>query len=186
MKNLIRKSFLEYLIKYRNGYLALASGSLLLNLLFCISFIMMIGRERIIIVPPEISKTFWVSKNSVSNEYLSEMSMFFISLRFNLTPSNVEEQREILLRYICPEFYSTLKTQLINEGERIRNQNINTVFYPVDIKVNVKNFTTFITGDLVSSISGNIIPNKRLIYKISYKYNFGRLLVKSFEEVKND
>lgn len=184
MKRIIQKSLLQYVIRHRNGYLAVACGSLLLNILLGIGIISMIGHERIVVVPPRIAQTFWVSHSEVSPEYLSEMSYFFASLRFNITPSTAENQREMLLRYVSPEYYESLKTQLINEAQHISQTHINIAFYPVDIKVNPEHMIAIIEGDLVSTVGTNQLPNQRITYKISYNYHAGRLLVKSFEEIK--
>lgn len=185
MKRIVQKSLLQYVIRHRNGYLAVACGSLFLNILLSFGVITMAGHEKIIIVPPKISQSFWVTESEVSPEYLVEMSHFFASLRFNITPSNAENQREMLLRYVSPEYYEGLKVELITESERIAKEHISTVFYPVDTKVDTRHLTTLIIGDLLSTVGTNTLPSQRVTYKITYKYNEGRLLVKSFEEVKS-
>src|SRR4051812_33799533 len=118
MKYLLHHSRLQHLIQHRNGYLVLASGSILLNIILAIAFIMLSNNERIVMVPPSINKSFWVTANQVSPEYLSEMSLFFASLRFNITPSNAIMQREQLLRYVHPSLYESLKIELVAEADR--------------------------------------------------------------------
>jgi len=184
MKMKIQKSLLQYAIRQRNGYLAIACGSLLLNILLGIGMISMIGREKTILIPPGISKTFWVSHSAVAPEYLAEMSHFFTTLRFNLTPATFENQRETLLRYVSPEYYESLKIQLINEAQNMAKDHISTAFYPVDIKVDAKHLEALVIGDLISTVGSNKVPAKRVTYKITYAYHNHRLLVKQFEEIK--
>jgi len=185
MKRAIQKSLLQYVIRHRNGYLFLACGSLALNILLSIGLISMFGHEKVILIPPRVTQSFWVSNSEVSPEYLSEMSLFFADLRFNITPSNIENQREILLRYVSSEYYESLKMQLISESEHIATDHISTAFYPIDIQVDNKHLAALVTGDLVSTVGTNQLPSQHVIYKIQYKYHSGRLLVKSFEEVKS-
>jgi conjugal transfer pilus assembly protein TraE len=184
MKIQIQKSLLQYVIRHRNSYLAIACGSLLLNILLGIGMISMVGHEKIVLVPPQISQTFWVGHNYVSSEYLSEMSHFFATIRFNILPATVENLREILLRYVSPEYYESLKIELINEAERMTKEHISTAFYPVDIKTDVKHLEALVTGDLITTIGTNQLPVKRVIYRISYSHNNYRLLVKKLTEVK--
>lgn len=184
MKKIIQLSLLQYLIQHRNGYLILACGSLLLNLILGSALIAAIGHEKVVLIPPHLEKTFWVRGNSVAPEYLSEMSLFFMQLRFNLTADNVDMQRDILLRYIDPRYYETLKMELINEETHIRKEHITTAFFPVEVKVDAKNLKAMVTGDLVSTVGTNQLPGKRLNYQISYNYGGAKLLVKSFAEVK--
>ena len=184
MKIQIQKSLLQYVIKRRNGYLAIACCSLLLNILLGIGMISMIGHEKIILVPPKIAQSFWISNTNVSAEYLLEMSHFFTTLRFNVTPITAENQREILLRYVSPEYYESLKIDLVNEADRMGKEHISTIFYPVEIKTNIKHLEALVTGDLITTVGNNQLPIKRVIYKISYGNNNYRLLVKKLTEVK--
>lgn len=179
------RSHLEKIISQRNGYLILAATSLIVCFLEAIIIFCLIGKERIVLVPPSIEKTFWVSANSVSPEYLSEMSMFFANLRLNMTPEIAASQREILLRYTDPAYYNNLKEQLIKEADKLNEQHISLAFYPINIKVNNNGLQTIIEGDLKASVGDAPIPTKRVKYLVKYRYDNGRLLIKAFEEVKN-
>jgi len=183
MKIQIQKSLLQYVIRRRNGYLVVACGSLLLNILLGIGVISMVGREKIVLVPPKIAETFWVSNNKVSAEYLSEMSSFIATIRFNIVPNFSESQRDTLLRYVSPEYYESLKIELINEAEHMVKEHISTAFYVVDVKTDVKHLEALVTGDLITIVGSNQLPAKRIIYKIGYGYNNYRLLVKKLTEV---
>lgn len=184
MQKNIQISLLQYLIRHRNGYLTLACGSLVLNLVLGIALISAIGYEKVVIVPPHIEKTFWVRGGSVAPEYLSEMSLFFMNLRFNLTADNISSQRDVLLRYIDPQYYETLKMELVNEEEHMKKEHITTAFLPVEVKVDAKHLIAIVTGDLLSTVGTNSLPSKRLSYQINYRYGNAKLLVKSFVEVK--
>jgi conjugal transfer pilus assembly protein TraE len=186
MRIKIHNSLLQYVIRRRNGYLVLACGSIFLNILLSIGIISMIGHEKILLIPPKISQTFWVDSKKVSPEYLSEMSYFFGTLRLNITSSNTENQREMLLRYVSPEYYRLLKTELDLEAEQMTRDHITTVFYPVDIKVNNERLEALIIGDLITTVGVNQLPARRVIYKIVYSYNNYRLLVKKLIEVKQN
>ena len=184
MKLRIQSSLLQYVIKRRNSYLVIACCSLFLNILLGIGVVSMVGREKIILVPPGMATTFWVKNNQVSVDYLSEMSLFFALLRFNNTPATVENQREVLLRYVSPEYYEALKVELINEANHMTKERISTVLYPVDIKVDAKHLEALVIGDLFTTVGTNQLPVKRSTYKISYKYNNYRLLIKKLLEIK--
>ena len=181
----IYRSHLSKIISQRNGYLVLAGCALVICLLEAVIILLMVGRERIVIVPPVIEKSFWVSAQSVSPEYLSEMTMFFAGLRLNMTPDNSGLQRETLLRYTDPSYYNALNSQLVKEGDKLNDQHISMAFYSVNIKVNSKRLEAIIEGDLKTSVGDAAIPTRRVKYLVGYRYDAGRLLIKSFEEVKN-
>lgn len=185
MKRFLQESRLQNVIRHRNGYLVLASGSIILNILFVIYLFTLVGNERVILLPPNVSKTFWVDGNHVSSDYLSEMGLFFTGLRLNATQENAALQHDILLRYVHPSLYSEMKGQLIQEEERIKTSHITMIFYPVNVQVDDKKWITRITGDLQSIIGQDMQPPQRVTYQITFNYDAGRLLVKSFEEVKD-
>ncbi len=186
MKFSIAKTHLEKILVQRNGYMVLAFGSILLCLIQSAVMFFLIGREKIILIPPSIEKSFWVSSKTVSPEYLAEMTAFFANLRFNMTPDNVSIQRETILRYTDPVYYDSLKSQLVQEADKISDQHITMAFFPVNVKVSSKNLKAIIDGDLKTFVGDTVLPTKRVSYQVSYRYDSGRLLVKSFEEVKHD
>ena len=180
------RSHLEKVIEQRNGYLLLASMGLALCLFETIIIFCLIGRERIVVVPPAIEKSFWVSAQNVSPEYLSEMTTFFANLRLNLTADSAATQRLMLLRYTDADYYGALKSQLVAEADKITEQHLSISFYPTtDVKVETKKLRTIIEGDLKTYVGETALPVKHVRYIITFKYNAGRLLIKSFEEVKN-
>ena len=64
MKHAINKSLLEKIIKQRNGYLVLASGLIILTLATLLIIAQLINRQHTVIVPPTVTKSFWIAKNS--------------------------------------------------------------------------------------------------------------------------
>jgi conjugal transfer pilus assembly protein TraE len=184
MKRLLQVSQLQHVIRHRNSYLLLATISMVINVMLIIYLFRVIGHERIILLPPHVFKTFWVDGEHVSAEYLSEMGLFFINLRLNTTQSNAAFQHSILLRYIHPSYYPTIKSQFLKEEEKIKASHITLSFYPVNVQVDATKWIVRIQGDLQSIIGQDLQPSQRVMYQLSFTYDAGRLLLKSFEEVK--
>ena len=57
----------------------------------------MVGRERIVLTPPAIEKSFWVAKNKVSASYLEQMGGFMAYLTLDVSPSSIEWKKAMLL-----------------------------------------------------------------------------------------
>lgn len=184
MKALIHQSRINQLFEQRNGYLVLASASLLLCLLLVVLCFYLSNRERIVVVPPTIERSFWVSNSEVSADYLSQMTTFLAYLRLNVTPDNVNNQRQLLLRYTDPAFYGPFNDQLVADQDRIAAEHVSSAFYPVGVEVDAKKLIAVITGDLTSSVGTTQIPPQRVTYAMHYRYVNGRLWLTQFEEVK--
>jgi conjugal transfer pilus assembly protein TraE len=182
MKAAIQQSRLQQLIAQRNGYLVLATGLLLLCLLLCVMVFHLIGRERIIITPPVVHRSFWVDHNEVSPEYLAEMTTFFAQLRLTVTPSNAAFQRTTLLRYTDASAYGELNNELVAEADHLTQGHISLAFYPVNIEVDAKHLMARVEGDLYSTVGNTPAKPARIAYRVQYRYNQGRLWLQSFEE----
>lgn len=142
-------------------------------------------RERVVIVPPVIEKPLWVTSSQVSPEYLIDMSKYFSILRLNVTTSNAVSQRDDLLRYVAPEHYNDIKTELLLEADKLKKSHISTAFFPINVDVDTKKLLARVTGDMHSSVGDIHLPIQHVTYEISYKYQNGRLIITSFDEVKS-
>jgi conjugal transfer pilus assembly protein TraE len=71
-------------IAQRNRLLLVLGISGLMNILLGSSLFCVIGKERVLVVPPVISREFWIASDSVSDSYLEQMSEFFSSLVLNV------------------------------------------------------------------------------------------------------
>lgn len=185
MRSLLGQTRIQELIKKRNGYLVLASTSILLNILLVILVFFTLDRERIVIVPPQIQKSFWVTSSEVSPEYLSEMVIFLTSLGFNTTPNNSSMQHNILLRYVDPSYYNSLKTKLIEIEDKIKKEHITTSFFPNDVKVDTKKLIAIVTGDLQYTIGDIQVSPANVTYKYGFSYKQGQLKITSFSEISS-
>lgn len=186
MKKQLYISRLRQAIEHRNGYLILACASIMLNILLVAYQFRMMSYERIVLVPPEITKSFWVDGHHVSPDYLSEMAQFFVNLRLIASPSNVSTQHGTLLRYLDSASYNEIRTQLQIEAERIKSFGITTAFYTHNVTVANDQWLTRVSGDLHTTIGSEVQPVQHITYQIAFRYDAGRLLVKSFEEIKHD
>ncbi len=63
-------------------------GALSLTVLLCLVVIVsIVGSDRTVIVPPNIDRTFWVTKEKASREYLEEMASYVAWLVLDVTPT---------------------------------------------------------------------------------------------------
>ena len=186
MKIHVYQTRLNQLLEQRNGFLVLAAGTLILCLCLTLLLFYSMNHSRTIVTPAVVEKPFWVSNSEVSADYLSQMALFLVGCKLNLTPENADSMRKILLRYTDPRYYGAFNTALIAEHDRIIQQHINTVFYPIDITVDAKNLTAVVTGDLYSGVGTTQLAPQHLSYQFQFTYRHGRLLIKNFNEVKSN
>jgi len=162
--------------------LALLLGSMLTNLVLGAFAFRMSGRERVVVVPPTIHKTFWVEDERVSAEYLEQMAYFLMQLTLNVSPLSVDHQSKVMLQYAAPAAYGELRTALSSAAERLKRDGAATVFSPRDLIVDERFLKVGIRGQLTTFISDRRVSEVAKGYAIEFQYTAGRIFLKSFRE----
>ncbi len=175
---------LQHLIHQRNIFVGLSAALLGVNTL--LAFKNFSHQERIIIVPPDVHQSFWVEGNRVSNHYLEEMSLFFAHLLLDNSEASALFNRDVILRYAQPESYGVLKTQLLEDEQRYKKEQLSTSFKPSVVQVDNKKMTAEITGDLLSYVGSKKISQNRETYRFHFQYDHGRLQIISFQLIKTE
>jgi type IV conjugative transfer system protein TraE len=172
-------------IAQRNRLLLVVGVSALLNVLLGMSTFFMIGKERVIVVPPVVSHEFWIASDSVSDSYLEQMSEFFSGLVLNVTPSSFSSRSEQLLQHVDPSTYALVKAQLVEQGTEVARRAMSTNFHPVSFKIDRKNLIVEVKGDLKILIGNSPIETMSKNYQIQFSHRNGRIYIREFKEVQH-
>lgn len=171
-------------MRKRNHSLGLAVGGMIAALLICLVIIVtLIGSERTIVVPPSIDKTFWVSKDRVSREYLEQMGGFIAWLILDVSPASIDWKKDILLNYVVPDQHGAMKSRQEIEAERIKRINASTSFLPQQLTASEEQQTVVIRGRLRTQVNGQDTATETKSYLAEFRYAGGRMHLKSFKEI---
>ena len=157
-------------------------GSMLVNLVLAVFTMRLAGHQRIVVVPPNIHKTFWVESDRVSSEYLEQMGYFLMQLTLNVTPQSVDHQAKVLLQYAAPASFGELRTALLAAAERLKRDGASTIFSARDLMVDERALKVGVRGQLTTFISDRRVSDVSKGYAIELQYSGGRLFLKSFRE----
>ncbi|RTL56497.1 MAG: type IV conjugative transfer system protein TraE [Rhodocyclaceae bacterium] len=171
-------------IRRRNRWLglALAVQALAQVLTLAIMF-SLLGSVRTVVVPPSLDKTFWVTHDKASHEYLEQMGAFIAWLVLDVTPASIDWKKEVLLGYVEPDQYGPLKTRQEVEAERLKRINAATVFAPQQLVPNEDTQSVVIHGRLRTLVNGFETANELKSYRVEFSYADARMHLKTFKEV---
>ena len=172
----------EKIWKQRNGFLSLSLGLLLSNII--LAAVIMLKSEKTIIVPTNFKQSFWTQGELMSDSYLIEMTDYFSMKLLNSTPDSHASKRDIILQYVTPAYYDQLRKKMIDEEDRMRKENLTTVFNAREITARTEDLTTRVTGILTSYVSGDRVGQVKKTYQVNYAYVSGLLMMDNFFEVK--
>jgi conjugal transfer pilus assembly protein TraE len=170
-----------------NRVLGSIVGVLSLTVLLCLAVIVSIaGSERTVIVPPNIDRTFWVTKEKASREYLEQMGAYVAWLVLDVTPTTVDWKRNLLLNWVSPDRHAELKNRMDLEAERLRSNNASTFFLVQQLVADENRQSVVVTGRLRRQINGvDVAEPETRSYLAQFGFAGGRIHIHSFKEVAN-
>lgn len=143
------------------------------------------GAEKTVLVPPEINRSFWVSGNAVSKEYLEEMAYWYAGLALNVTPTVSDYQNSLFLKYAAPSEYGRLQAEMGARAEFLKKNNTATQFSVRNVTTDEKNLKVALSGTLVTWTSDKKAGERNATYLVGFKFMNGRLYVSDFKETSD-
>jgi len=129
--------------------------------------------EVIIVTPPEVREEYWITKNNASEGYIEQMGVFFSTLSGNLSPTNAAYNINALLKYVSSDIYPDIKNSLMGEAMMVIENNMNTSFYPSDVKV--EDNIVIVNGESVRRIGAVKPVTEKVMYKMGFAVKNYRL-----------
>jgi conjugal transfer pilus assembly protein TraE len=174
----IEKRTLTNLHGQRNFFIIISAVSLLIILIQSVT--LFFKDEKVIISPPELKDSYWVTNKRFSQNYLDEMACFFAHLLLDVTKDSLPHQGEIALRYADPVFYGRLKAQFVKEIERINKDNVSTTFTTHNVKIFMEKLEVHVSGILSNYVGDKKVSSYAETYVVGFSNHKGRLLLKEF------
>lgn len=145
-----------------------------------LSFFVFLKSERVLLVPPEITRPLWAENSRVSREYLEEMALFMAHLVLDNSPDRVDYQRHILMKYVAPASYGTLQSHLLAQATTFKKNAVSTSYHPQEVKVFMKENRVRLKGKLSSYVGQKKVSEQEEIFEICFELQHGRLFITSF------
>ncbi len=164
----------------------LLAGSVVANVILATLALRASGRERIVVLPPAVHRTFWVEPERVSREYLEQMGYFLAQLVLDVTPQSADYQTKVLLQYASPGATGALRATLAATAERLKRDGAATVFATQDLVVDEPTLRVALRGKLTTYISDRRVSEVPKAYALGFRVDAGRILLDTFTETSAD
>ena len=128
-----------------------------------------------------------MTASKFSDDYYIEWAGQLINSLLCVNPESFEWKVKQVLN-ITSEYHGTLKEQLAREGEKVKREEISTVFYPKQFQVHQQEKWVEVKGQHIAYFGKKSTPVEtsktfRLTWIIA---NHGLILLKDFQEIKED
>jgi conjugal transfer pilus assembly protein TraE len=144
------------------------------------------GATRTVVTPPRIEKSFWITDNTASGEYIDQMAQWVSYLTLDVTPDNVQYKSDLLLKLAHPDYHGALQQKLRVNAEKIRRDNAATSFDIRTVRAAPDALAAVLTGQLKVLINGTPVKNEIRHYLARFTLDGGQAQLIQFKQVKND
>jgi conjugal transfer pilus assembly protein TraE len=168
----------------------LRSVTLLLGISLVITTLMLsVKSQRILLVPPQITKEFWIERDRVSPEYMEQMGVFIATLVGNLSPVNAEFNINMLIKhYLDPARNNPeVVRELLGQAAYIKKNNITQAFFPSSISiVDSANMKVRVEGSSIMNVGTARVSGEKVSYLIRFDARDYKLYVEEFTIESNE
>ncbi len=161
-------------VTHKNFLLGFLCVSLALNILQVVERLSV--TEKVIVLPPSITKDIWIKGNTVSESYLEEWSLYLTNLLLNVSAKTIGYQAELALRHVSPDFSGKIQQKFNKDAAALQKNNATTTFFPKEIRVVEKTMTVFVTGTFATFVGKEKISAHEQTYQLNFVFNKGRFL----------
>ena len=133
-----------------------------------------IGKQKTIVLPPRVSRSFWVAGNRVSQGYLIQMGDYLSQTVLNFTPKDYKEQLGNFMVYVLPARYKAINTALESQIKSVTTLGVSSVFYPT--RTIIKGNTLTVTG-VTHRFKGGKLTGSQEIVVLGYRIVNGRFYI---------
>jgi conjugal transfer pilus assembly protein TraE len=155
-------------------------GALVLVLLYQL---MNIGRERTVVVPGGLSKSYWLTDKTMGKTGVEELSAWVASLKLDLSPESIEYKNAAVLRHTHPVYAGEIKTKGELQADKIKKENIATTFALQTMVVNEEKIAALVRGRLATTVNGKPVSNEDKSYFLRFAVSGGTAQLMIFKEV---
>jgi len=174
-------------IRKRNHALSILVGVLSTCVLVALIIIVkVVGTERTIVVPPTLSKSFWLTTSKASASYLEQMGSYVAWLILDVSPETIDWKKKELLSWVAPEEHGAFKVKQEVEAERLKRMNASTYWLPQQFVPNEETQSVVIRGRLKTQVNGQETTADSKAYLVEFDYDGGRVHLKGFKEMPNE
>lgn len=152
------------------------------NVLGALGYVLSDKSIRQTLVPPSISKTFWVEDQAVSKEYLELMGEFVISLFANATPGSIDHNNSVILKWVHPSSYGPLEVKFRTAAAKLKAEGLSRYFAPREIQVQISTKSVVMIGTSEGFVSDHKLPPELKAYLVRFDYLGGRTSIVELRE----
>lgn len=142
------------------------------------------SRSRTIVLPPQVSKEFWVTDKQLSEAYFEQVGFYIADRVLSVSPDTINNIYPSLIPFFGTDSSSNkvIKQQLKDMGEFVIKENLYQIFYPLETRGNYKKKILTVRGSMKKFIGDLLVADKQNnSIDIYYDIEKGKFIIKKLQ-----
>lgn len=139
-------------------------------------------RDRVVLVPPNLSRQAQIGWNSADKDYLKSFGLYMATLVGNIQPKSSAIVLDSVGMFMDPSIYNDFRRQLmaVIEDPVFKSSGSVISFLASSVQYEAETGRVFITGTIVTSTAGSQKYQKQVTYEVGTVIREGRPSVRHF------
>lgn len=182
--NLIEQNAL--LIKKNKVLYVVCAAQLSAVLLLGAGLLISIINTKVVVVPPSMDKSFFVTENRISSSGLEQYAKYFSHLYFDISPETIDKQYYYFVENVSPQYQVDVKKQLNERITKIKELKLTSRLEVKDIYTNENKQEANVRGKLYMYQSAMQISATEINFKLTFHNKLGKAMIASISEIDNE
>ena len=158
----------------RSFFIYAFAASLIVNVILAIGLIVLDKKDRVVVLPAEITKSFWLDADGVSPEYLEQMGLFALQLALNNSPETFQ--------YVSPDQRGATEVFLTAQGRRMKSANASVHMLPEAVETRASTMQVSVRGNVRQFIGDKPTSMQKKCWIVKFTYRNSRLWLETMQE----
>lgn len=177
---------IEIVARQRNFFLILSAMAAFSSMM--LAYKILTSEEKVILVPG-LNQEVWTNKDGVSMSYLEEVSSMYIPFLLDLDSGCIDWKKEKIFKYVSRSdagYMKALADYFALAKKQYSQFSLSTHFAVKNFQINQKDLVVEAHGQLTSHFGERGVTSIPAIYRLSFEWVGGRLLLTEFAKLSKD
>ncbi len=146
-------------------------------------------QETTTVLVPALRQEMIISSSGVSKSYIEEMTLLFLSNLLDLSPSDIEHKKDLILKYTSnsnKEAARKLVDYFLKCEMDYKRFDLTTYFSVKNLEIDMEHLIVIARGILTSYYGKSGYESEQETYKLEFDFQGGMLRLKSFVRIVDE
>lgn len=145
------------------------------------SMMQLMSSNRTVILPPQVSKEFWLTDTRLSHSYYEQVGFYIADRVLSYSPDTIVNSFGVLTPFFTNDrdVINKIRKQFNEQAEFVKSEKLYQTFYPVQVQVDENRKILKVLGNTRRFIDKVFVHEVQSYIDINYALESGRFVIKN-------